>query len=157
MPLPSTHGGSVDLRNVGSPRAVVYVYPMTGQPGVVPPADWDLIPGARGCTPEACGFRDHHEALTQLGAEVFGVSGQSTEYQAEVAERLHLPFALLSDDGFLLARQLRLPTFSVEGSTLYKRLTLVVNTGRVEHVFYPVFPPDAHAEQVVDWLHDNPI
>ena len=150
--LPSTTGEAVTLDRIGSPRAVVYVYPMTGRPGRPLPSDWDLIPGARGCTPEACGFRDHHDELARLGAGVFGLSSQSTDYQSEAAERLHLPFPLLSDERHELAGQLGLPTFEVDGLRLYKRLTLVLNTSVIEHVFYPVFPPDTHAQEVLEWL-----
>jgi len=154
--LPATTGGTVDLTAVTSPRVVVYAYPKTGRPGIAMPDGWDLIPGARGCTPESCDFRDHHGELAALGAEVFGLSSQSTGYQAEAADRLHLPFALLSDERFELADALRLPTFTVEGERLYRRLTLVVRDGRVEHAFYPVFPPDGHAEQVLSWLRAHP-
>jgi peroxiredoxin len=161
LPMPSlalhaTTGGSVDLTSVASPRAIVYVYPKTGQPGVALPDGWDLIPGARGCTPESCDFRDHHGELRALGAEVFGLSSQRTEYQAEAADRLHLPFALLSDERLELADALRLPTFTVEGERLYRRLSLVLRGGRIEHVFYPVFPPDEHAAQVLSWLRTHP-
>ena len=154
--LPATTGGTVDLTEVTSPRVVVYAYPKTGRPGVALPAGWDLIQGARGCTPESCAFRDHHGELSALGAEVFGLSSQSADYQAEAADRLHLPFALLSDERLELADALRLPTFTVGGERLYRRLTLVVRNGRVEHVFYPVFPPDEHAEQVLTWLGAHP-
>jgi len=156
LALPATTGGTVDLTEVTSPRVVVYAYPKTGRPGVPLPDGWDLIPGARGCTPESCDFRDHHGELAALGAGVFGLSSQSTDYQAEAADRLHLPFTLLSDERFELADALRLPTFTVEGERLYRRLTLVVRDGRVEHAFYPVFPPDGHAEQVLTWLRAHP-
>jgi peroxiredoxin len=155
--LPSTTGRDADLSAVGSPRAIVYVYPMTGTPGVPWPEGWDLIPGARGCTPESCGFRDHHAELAQLGAEVYGLSTQSTADQAEAAARLDLPFALLSDEHHRLAAEIGLPTFTVAGKRLYKRLTLVLRDRRIEHVFYPVFPPDVHAERVADWLRSNPV
>ncbi|HYU65154.1 MAG TPA: peroxiredoxin [Jatrophihabitantaceae bacterium] len=156
LALPATTGGTVDLTEVPSPRVVVYAYPKTGRPGVAMPGGWDLIPGARGCTPESCDFRDHHGELAALGAGVFGLSSQSTDYQAEAADRLHLPFALLSDERCELADALRLPTFTVEGERLYRRLTLVVRDGRIEHVFYPVFPPDEHAAQVLTWLRAHP-
>jgi peroxiredoxin len=116
------------------------------------PAEWDAIPGARGCTPESCGFRDHFAEISALGAGVFGVSTQDTDYQREAAERLRLPFELLSDSDFALTDALRLPMFRFEGERLLKRLTLVVRAGRIEHVFYPVFPPDTHAEAVLAWL-----
>ena len=130
---------------------------MTGRPGRPLPAGWDDIPGARGCTPETCGFRDHHKDLAKLRAEVFGVSTQSTAYQQEMVERLEVPFEVLSDEHLALTHALRLPTFTVEGMTLMKRLTAVVRGGRIEQVFYPVFPPDKHAEEVIAWLARHPI
>jgi peroxiredoxin len=129
--------------------------PRTGVPDREPPGGleaWNALPGARGCTPEACAFRDHHGELRALGAEVFGLSTQTTEYQREAAERLRLPFELLSDAGFALTESLGLPTFEVEGFRLLKRLTLVIDEGRVAKVFYPVFPPDKHPEEVLRWL-----
>ncbi|MDP9344092.1 MAG: peroxiredoxin [Actinomycetota bacterium] len=158
--LPSTDGREVRLGGSGSgpglERTLVYAYPRTGRPGVAPLVpDWDLIPGARGCTPESCGFRDHHRQLVELGAEVYGLSTQDTEDQREAAERLHLPFPLLSDADLRLADALRLPTFEAAGHTLLKRLTFVVRAGRIEHVWYPVFPPDTHAEEVVAWLRER--
>jgi peroxiredoxin len=152
--LPSTDGLSVRLDGAGRlPRTVLYAYPRTGRPGQIALVeDWDTIPGARGCTPESCGFRDHHAELAAAGAEVYGVSTQDTDYQREAVERLALPFALLSDVGGELTRALRLPTFVAAGETLLKRLTLVLRAGRVEHVFYPVFPPDRHAAEVLAWL-----
>lgn len=119
---------------------MVYCYPMTGRPGTPLPEGWDGIPGARGCTPESCGFRDRHAELTALGARLFGMSTQSTDYQREAKERLGLPFELLSDEGLGFCRAIGLPTFEVEGMVLVKRLTLVVRDGGIEHVFYPVFP-----------------
>lgn len=137
----------------GSNRLVLYAYPRTGRPDEAPlTADWDQIPGARGCTPESCGFRDHAADLAAVGAAVVGVSAQPTDYQREVAQRLRLPFPLLSDADLRLADALRLPTFEAGGQTLLKRLTLVVRGGLIEKVFYPVFPPDSHAEQVLGWL-----
>jgi peroxiredoxin len=154
--LPATTGDQVDLSRLG-PRAIVYVYPMTGTPGVPLVDGWNEIPGARGCTPESMGFRDHFEDLTGLGAEVFGLSVQDTAEQAEAAARLKLPFPLLSDSGLVLAERLRLPTFTAsDGVVRYRRLTLVLNNGRIEHVFYPVFPPDGHAAEVLDWLREHP-
>jgi len=154
LALPATDGREVRLDRAGRrPRTVVYAYPRTGQPGIDPLVpDWDAIPGARGCTPESCGFRDHHRELGAAGAEVYGLSTQDTAYQREAAERLHLPFALLSDADLALTRALRLPTFTAAGQTLLKRLTLVLRDGAVEHVFYPVFPPDRHAGEVLAWL-----
>jgi peroxiredoxin len=134
----------------------VYAYPRTGRPGEPSlVADWDLIPGARGCTPETCGFRDHHAELAALGAAVYGLSTQDPDYQRELANRLALPFPILSDQDLELTRALRLPTFEVAGHTLLKRHTLVVSEGRIEHVSYPVFPPDRHAEEVLAWLRER--
>jgi peroxiredoxin len=118
---------------------------------------WDAIPGARGCTPETCAFRDHHQDLEKLGAEVFGFSTQTTAYQKEMVERLHVPFEVLSDVDLAFVHALRLPTFDIEGMTLVKRLTLVLSRQHVEKVFYPVFPPDTHAAEVIDWLRRNPV
>lgn len=153
--LPATSRELVNLAAARAARRVVYVYPRTGRPGMPLPDGWDLIPGARGCTPEACSFRDHHAELAALDAELFGLSSQTSAYQAEAVERLHLPFALLSDERLELASALRLPTFDVEGERLYRRLTLVLRAGRIEHVFYPVFPPDQHAEEVRAWLAEH--
>lgn len=157
LPVPSvvleaTVGTGVDLAALDG-RSVLYAYPRTGPPGepeLVP--DWDLIPGARGCSEEACGFRDHRAELLALGARVFGLSTQTTAEQQELVERLHLTFPLLSDAGLALTGALRLPTFEVAGHILLKRQTLIVRDGVVEHVFYPVFPPDRHADEVCRWL-----
>ncbi len=150
--LPATSGEPVDLSTIG-PRAILYVYPMTGTPGVPLVDGWDQIPGARGCTPESMGFRDHYDEMAGLGAQVYGLSTQGTAAQSEAAARLGLPFPLLSDSGLVLAERLRLPTFTAsDGVVRYKRITLVLDQGRIEHVFYPVFPPDAHAAEVLDWL-----
>ena len=152
--LPATDGRIVRLDHSGSAsRTVVYAYPRTGRPGEPPLVEgWDDIPGARGCTPETCAFRDHHAELLALDAEVYGLSTQDTAYQRELVERLHLPFAVLSDHELRLTNALRLPTFEVAGETLLKRLTLVIQDGAIEHVWYPVFPPDTHADEVVRWL-----
>ena len=150
--LPSTAGRLVDLGALGPGRTVIYCYPRTGRPGEPLPTGWDAIPGARGCTPQSCAFRDHHRELADLGAEVYGLSTQTTDYQREMAERLHLPFEVLSDARFALTDALRLPTFEVDGMRLIKRLTLIVRDQRIEHVFYPVFPPNESAAQVIDWL-----
>jgi peroxiredoxin len=153
--LPSTDGGPVrvDVMPEGVHRLVLYAYPRTGRPGEEPlTPDWDRIPGARGCTPESCGFRDHAAELWDEGAAVAGLSTQDSDYQREAAERLQLPFPLLSDAGLELTHALRLPTFAVAGQTLLRRLTLVVRDGAIEHVFYPVFPPDTHAAAVLEWL-----
>jgi peroxiredoxin len=152
LALPSTANRLVNLSTIASPRVVVYAYPMTGRPGVALPAGWDDIPGARGCTLETCGFRDHHKDLARLRTEVFGLSTQDTAYQQEMVKRLEVPFEVLSDERFAFQRALKLPTFTAGGMTLLTRLTLVVRGGRIEHVFYPVFPPDRHAEEVIAWL-----
>ena len=157
LSLIATDGASIDLSRLGEGRTVLYLYPLSGKPGVDLPDGWDAIPGARGCTPEACGFRDHFRELQAAGAErVYGLSSQDTAYQAELAERLSLPFAILSDPGLRLAERLRLPTFEADGQRLYKRLTMIVSGGRVEHFFYPIFPPDKHADEVLSWLRAHP-
>lgn len=150
--LPSTGGGAVALDQLAG-LAVLYVYPMTARPDRALPDGWDMIPGARGCTPQSCAFRDHFDALRALGVtHLFGVSTQGTAYQAEAAARLHLPFPLLSDAGLALADALSLPRFTVEGQVLLKRLTLIAEAGRIVRVHYPVFPPDADADKVLGWL-----
>jgi peroxiredoxin len=155
--LPATDGAEVWLNELAATRTIIYAYPRTGRPGEPSLVDdWDLIPGARGCTPETCGFRDHHADLAELGASVFGLSTQSTDYQRELVERLALPFAILSDSELQLTRALRLPTFEVAGQTLLKRHTLVLRDGTIDRVFYPVFPPDRHAAEVLDWLRAQP-
>jgi peroxiredoxin len=154
--LASTAGGTVDLGELSAPRTVLYCYPRTGVPGQALPSGWDDIPGARGCTPQSCGFRDHHAELRALGAEVYGISTQPTDYQQEMVARLRLPFAVLSDAECALTDALMLPTLSVDGMRLIKRLTLIVRDGRIETVFYPVFPPDQSAAMVVEWLEQNP-
>jgi peroxiredoxin len=150
--LSSTNRRRVDVGALGPGRTVLYLYPRTGRPDRAVPPGWDSIPGARGCTPESCGFRDHFAELQALGAGVFGVSTQDTAYQREAVRRLKLPFELLSDARLELTTAMRLPTFRFEGETLLKRLTLIVLDGRVEDVFYPVFPPDRHAEEVIRHL-----
>lgn len=148
--LGATDGSAVDLAGLAG-RTIVFAYPRTGVPGedsLV--ADWDEIPGARGCTPETCGFRDLHAELRGAGVDaVFGLSTQGTDYQRELCERLGLPFPILSDAGLELTRAMRLPTFEVAGETLLRRLTMLIGDGRVEHVWYPVFPPDRHAGEVL--------
>jgi peroxiredoxin len=152
VPLAATDGSKVDLATL-SGRTVVYIYPRTGVPGQAPPDGWDAIPGARGCTPQSCSFRDHFAELKRLGvAQLYGLSTQDTAYQSEAAERLHLPFAILSDAGLDLARAIKLPTFTAAGMTLLKRMALVIDDGVVAKVFYPVFPPDKNAEEVIAWL-----
>jgi len=152
VPLAATDGTLVDLSSLAG-LVVVYAYPRTGKPGVENPAGWDLIPGARGCTPQSCAFRDHFAELKGLGVErLFGLSTQDPSYQREAAERLHLPFPILSDEHLRLTAALRLPTFQTSGMTLLKRFTLVIRDAQIEHVFYPVFPPDQNAGDVVAWL-----
>ena len=157
LELPSTSNRRVNLSKVTASRLVIYAYPMTGRPDRQLPQGWDDIPGARGCTPETCGFRDHHKDLAKLHAEVFGVSTQDTGYQQEMVKRLEVPFEVLSDEHFALVHALKLPTFQVEGMTLIKRLTIIARHGRIEKVFYPVFPPDTHAEDVIAWLKKHSI
>ncbi len=152
--LPSTLGGSADLSALAATRVVAYVYPRTGTPGQALPAGWDDIPGARGCTPQSCAYRDSLAEFDRLGATVVGISAQSPSEQREFAEREHIPFALLSDTGLRLAAELRLPTFEAEGMTLYKRLTLVAEAGKIVKAFYPVFPPDRNAAEVLAWIAD---
>jgi peroxiredoxin len=152
LALAATDGSKVDLSRLKG-RTVVYAYPRTGVPGQPLLEGWDAIPGARGCTPQSCGFRDHFAEMRKAGVDhLFGLSTQDSDYQRELAERLHLPFAILSDAGLAFTKALRLPTFEVEGMTLLKRLTLVIDDGQIAHVFYPVFPPDKSAQEVVDWL-----
>ncbi len=176
LPVPQDDGGTDHLKGARLPdtslpstadralnplvlpgRTVLYVYPMTGRPGVPLPDDWDAIPGARGCTPESCGFRDHFTELRDAGAgSVVGLSSQPTDYQREVVDRLRLPYELLSDGDFAWADSLRLPTFRAEGRRFHCRLTMVMKDGVIEHAFYPVFPPDTHAAVVLAWLRDRP-
>lgn len=158
LALLDTAGRTVRLDLLGPRRTVVYVYPLTGRPGTDLPEGWNSIPGARGCTPESCGFRDHFHDLLEAGAgRVYGLSSQDTDYQHEVVERLGLPFDMLSDPALGLADALGLPTFEVEGMRLFRRLTLVLRDGVIEHVFHPVFPPSEHAQQVLTWLRENPL
>jgi peroxiredoxin len=154
--LAATDGAQVNLSKLKG-RRVVYVYPRTGRPGQALPTGWDAIPGARGCTPQSCGFRDHFAELKQLGAvAVYGLSIQDSAYQREVAERLHLPFAILSDAKLEFTRALKLPTFAVDGMTLIKRMAWVIDDGVMTKVFYPVFPPDQSAGEVLRWLRSSP-
>jgi peroxiredoxin len=147
LELPSSRG-TVNVRDF----EVLYVYPRTGRPGRPMLAGWDEIPGARGCTPQSCSFRDHAAELAALGARVAGLSAQPLDDQVEFAERNRMPFPIVSDEWLDLARTLGLPTFEIEGLTLYKRLTLIAQRGTIAKVFYPVFPPDRNAQDVVDWL-----
>jgi peroxiredoxin len=150
--LEATSGETVALARLAG-LTVVYIYPMTSRPDRLPVEGWDMIPGARGCTPQSCSFRDHFGELKALGAGyLFGLSVQSTQYQREAVERLHLPFDLLSDANFTLQAALRLPTFEVGDMRLLKRLTLIIRDGFIEHIFYPVFPPDRNADDVITWL-----
>ena len=160
VPLLSTAGQAVDLSALWG-RTVVYCYPRTGRPDQEVPKGWDEIPGARGCTPQSCAFRDRYGEFEALGTRVFGLSTQTTDYQREAVARLRLPFDLLSDEDLAFARALRLPTFGFEWTfgaqpaVLIKRLTLVLTDGRIEQVFYPVFPPDKNAAQVRAWLEQR--
>ena len=149
--LPATSGEPIDIGRL-SGRTVLFAYPRTGHPDQELPPGWNAIPGARGCTPEACGFRDAHSQFADLGARVLALSTQSADYQREMAERLHLPFPVLSDEELRFTTALGLPSFETSGWTLLKRLTLVIDDGRVTHFFYPVFPPDSHAAEVLSWL-----
>lgn len=152
LALPATSGATVNLAKLTG-RTVVYIYPRTGVPGVALPTGWDAIPGARGCTPQSCGFRDHFGELKRLGvAQLYGLSTQDTAYQTEAASRLHLPFSILSDQKLAFTRALSLPTLCVDGMTLLKRMALVIDDGVIAKVFYPVFPPDKNAEEVIAWL-----
>jgi len=177
IPAPSDDGGAAHLKGMRLPaigllatddtsvtlsalagRTVVFAYPRTGEPGKISLVDdWDMIPGARGCTPQTCAFRDLFAELKAAGAaQVFGLSTQSNAYQTEMASRLHLPFPVLSDERLALTRALGLPTMEVAGLTLMKRLALVIDDAVITHVFYPVFPPDRNAGDVLDWLKANP-
>ena len=152
LALDATDGSQVDLSKLAG-RTVVYIYPRTGVPGQASPEGWDAIPGARGCTPQSCSFRDHFAEIRGLGvAHLYGLSTQATGYQREAAERLHLPFPILSDTELKLTRAIKLPTFSVAGMTLLKRMALVIDDGVITKVFYPVFPPDQNAAEVIAWL-----
>jgi peroxiredoxin len=157
LPLPATDGSTVSLARLGG-RSVVYAYPRTGRPDQIALVDdWDMIPGARGCTPQSCAFRDHHSELLTAGAShVFGLSTQNTDYQREAVARLHLPFAILSDENLALIKALHLPTMEVAGLVLLKRMALVIDDGRITKVFYPVFPPDRNAVDALAWLLAHP-
>ena len=155
--LAATDGSTVDLSNLTARRTVIYCYPRTSEPGKPAPQGWDVIPGARGCTPQACTFRDHHHELAGLQTAVFGLSTQSTPYQQEMVSRLHLPFQVLSDERLEFADALRLPTFEVDGMRLIKRLTIIVRAGRIEEIFHPVLYPERNAEEVINWLKKHPL
>jgi peroxiredoxin len=154
--LRSTAGREIDLRELATSRTVLYIYPRSGRPDEALPPGWNEVPGARGCTPQSCAYRDHYEELRRLGVRVFGMSTQTTDAQQEFVRRVGLPFEVLSDADRGLTRALKLPTFDVPGHTCIKRLTLVLSQGRIEKVFYPVFPPDKNAEEVIAWLRQNP-
>jgi len=152
--LPATTGGTVNP-SLLSGWLVIYCYPMTGRPGRAIPDGWVQIPGAAGCTPQACSFRDYYRELQALNATVFGISTQSPEDQLEAANRLHLPFGLLSDASFQFAQGLRLPMFEIDGMRLNKRVTLIAKDGKIRKYFYPVFPPDKNIEEVLAWLQEQ--
>ena len=157
LALATTAGPAIDFSSL-SGRSVIFCYPKTGVPGKPIPAAWDEIPGARGCTPQNCGFRDEYANLQRVGVkQLFGLSTQSTSYQQEAAERLHLPYLLVSDENLALTQALNLPTFDFDGETLIKRLTLIVDDGVITHVLYPVFPPDKSAAQTLAWINRHPI
>jgi len=156
--LPSTDGKLVRLDDAAISLAVVYCYPRTGRPDAISLGGteaWNAIPGARGCTPQSCGYRDHYQELRRLGAQMYGLSTQTTEYQREAVSRLQLPFVLLSDAAGEFTAALRLPWFEVEGVRLLKRLTLIIEQGRIRHCIYPVFPPDRDAATVITWIRDH--
>lgn len=145
----------VDLRQQSQTPTVIFFYPRTGEPGKPIPQDWDIIPGARGCTPQSCGFRDIHQQFLEKGFAVFGISSQDTAYQQEFAERMHLPFEILSDEQFMLTNALSLPTFFYYGEKLIKRFAIIVDKGKIIRVFYPVFPPNENAGNVLKWIQSN--
>ncbi len=158
-PLPSlllktSSGNSVDLSEEKG-VVVIFFYPMIGSPDSPPMEDWNDIPGARGCTPQTCSYRDSYQQLTELGAKVFGTSSQAFEEQSEAAVRLELPFQLLNDSAFQLTESLKLPTFEYQGVKMIKRLTLVVVDGVIRKVFYPVFPPNENVNHVIAWLNEE--
>ena len=155
LELPTTDQRALDLTEAAQQLLVLYVYPRTGKPGQALPTGWDDIPGARGCTPQACAFRDLNAEIAVTGAHTLGLSAQSVAEQHEVVERLHLPYALASDPLLTVAEALGLPTFEVDGMTLYKRITLIADAGRIIKVFYPVFPPNRNAQDVLEWLQAN--
>jgi peroxiredoxin len=152
--LITTSGSKIDISSIRG-LAVVYFYPLIGNPDSPPMLGWNEIPGARGCTPQSCAFRDLHAEFTELGVSVYGVSSQSHSQQVEASGRLHLPFELVSDLSFELASALKLPTFEYNSSTLIKRLTLIIENGIIKKVFYPVFPPNENAADVIAWLREN--
>jgi peroxiredoxin len=152
LSLPSTSHRMVNLAEISKTLTVFFFYPRTGRPEAPVPAGWDQIPGARGCTPQSCGFRDHYAEFQQLGVQVFGVSSQTTEYQKEFITRNQIPYEILSDENFSLTEALKLPTFDYNSMRLIKRLALFVKDSVIQKVFYPVFPPDKNAEEVLTWM-----
>jgi peroxiredoxin len=156
LELPTTAGRSISLRHETMAPTVIFFYPRTGEPGSISPADWDMIPGARGCHHHFCGFRNIHEEFRREGFKVFACSSQSTPFQKEFVERMHIPFEAISDENFLLADALGLPTFAYHSVRLVTRLTLVLARATIIHVVYPVFPPDKNAEMVLEWIRANP-
>ena len=154
--LTATNGEGINLANFKG-YCVIYIYPMTGRPDVALPDNWEAIPGARGCTPQSCSFRDHYQELQDLNAQVFGLSTQDSDYQNEAKSRLDLPYELLSDTSLALKSSLSLPTMTVEGMELYKRLTLITFDAEIKKVFYPVFPPDKNVDDVILWLKNNQV
>jgi peroxiredoxin len=153
--LLSTSGDEIDLSKLNG-LSIIYVYPMTGQPNIALPKGWDEIPGARGCTPQSCSFRDNFSELKKLNIEnIFGLSSQTTKYQKEMSERLHLPYPILSDEKLLFANALKLPTFKVDNMNLIKRITLITNNNKIIKYFYPVFPPDQNVNDVIFWLKES--
>lgn len=152
--LNATNGKTINLGEIKG-KLVIYCYPMTGQPNVDLPDGWDQIPGARGCTPQSCSFRDHYQELQALGAEVVGLSVQTTEYQKEMVDRLHLPFLVVSDAHYKFQKALNMPTFITAGMILLKRVTLIVNNGVIEAVHYPIFPSDSDPAWIINYLKDH--
>lgn len=151
--LPTTNNDLINFSAI-SGHVVIYIYPMTGRPNTELPSGWDDIPGARGCTPQSCSFRDHYSEFKQLDTVVFGLSTQDTDYQKEAANRLHLPFPLVSDENREFIDNLSLPTFEVNGMVLSKRITLIAYNGIIKKVFYPVFPPNENVNQVIEYLNE---
>jgi len=150
--LQSTSGDEIDLSKLIG-LTIIYVYPMTGQPNVALPQGWDEIPGARGCTPQSCSFRDNFSELKNLNIKnIFGLSSQTTKYQKEMSERLHLPYSILSDEKLIFTNALKLPTFKIDNMNLIKRITLILNNNKIIKYFYPVFPPDQNVNEVISWL-----
>jgi peroxiredoxin len=154
LSLNASNGKAINLADIKG-KLVVYCYPMTGQPNVALPEGWDQIPGARGCTPQSCSFRDHYQELQELGAEVLALSVQPTEYQKEMVDRLHLPFQVVSDVNYQFQKALNLPTFVAAGMKLLKRVTLIANNGVIEAVHYPIFPSDSDPSWVIDYLKSH--